>query len=81
MGSELTPGEIRDAVQYLESACTQARSAADTVTEKLTGHIDYLTGELAQRDKTIADLTEELDAAYNLITELKAESDYAGEDE
>lgn len=81
MSGELTPGEIRDAVRSLDSACTIARDTAESVTEKLTGHITWLEGEVEQRDKTIANLEEELGAAYNLITELKGESDYAGEDD
>lgn len=39
MSGELTPGEIRDAVRHLDSACTIARDTAESVTEKLTGHI------------------------------------------
>lgn len=48
MSGELTPGEIRDAVRHLDSACTIARDTAESATEKLIGHIDYLAGELAK---------------------------------
>lgn len=71
MSGELTPAEATSLVHELDMLGAEVTDAVDRIGGKLGGHIDWLTGRLEDRDKTIARLEKELEDTQELAAELQ----------
>lgn len=61
MSGELTPSEVEDLLRELEELGAHVVDVVDRVGGKLNGHIEWLTEQVEQKDKTIAGLEEDRD--------------------
>lgn len=63
MSGELTPAEVTELVRDLDMLGAHVTDVGERVGGKLGAHIEWLTEQIEERNKQIADLKEELDEA------------------
>lgn len=61
MSGELTPGEVRQRLEDIHHHAELGAEIAARMSGELAAHIDWLTQQLADRDKEIDDLKRERD--------------------
>lgn len=73
MSKEMTEREVAKAFEAITTAQSAAENAQDRAND-LYGHVEWLTEQLAERDRRIAELKDELEAAHAEIETAQMEA-------